>query len=831
MSEATSDRTTVQADAPQPDQSYLLERLSPLGWTPEGNSITLPSTATGDGKEYQYPLFEADADGNLVINYYTPTGAKAEYRRAGAKWPKHYQVVRWRTPRVRLDGSIEKYKHPSGTGTRPWFAPNIIAGYNTGQECETIVLVEGVLKAYALAMHGVHAIGLSGIHNLKDRESGTLHQHTLDVLKALKPRQVIFLHDADCRRLSDRWPEHPETDLYRRPNSFFTSARNMGELLKDYARMVGFRAWYMHVLGDSFTLPPKTEAPKGVDDLLLTYADAKVFAAGHRVTKDAEPVPPSEEQAAMLRSEAYQEVVEDLLSVGRPPRHFERRDLDRPDKLRDYFHLRSADSFYIAHQEAIGEKEFVYDGTKYQWDEGEKGLKVKVPSVARRYVRVGVDYYKYIRKPNPYSEQLEEHLVKWSRKTIVEDHGQHFPEHILKLEAFTNYPDHVAYQEIKNNCLNSYARFMHQPSMDGEEPVYTLKFLRHIFGGGTVRTAHPKRPGEVIEVNELDLGLDYIKLLYERPTQLLPILCLVSRKRGTGKTTFFDWLQVLFGANATQIGARDLEGDFNAHYASKLLAIIDEALVGKRESVEKLKHMSTAKQIMVNTKGVTQYPQPFFCKFLLGSNNVRDFIRTDEDEVRFWVRDIPPIPKADLDITIMEKMVAEIPDFLEYLGKRKMATEPLFRSWFHPPLLMTEALKEVQRHSVATARHSIEEYIAAVFMAKPELKEITMTVKDLRKEVFPGTKVEEKYIREMLKYDMGLKPGVNLKGEEKPMRYSYWRFTEAHTGNGHVEKTLQEVKSTYPQRYWVFPRNRFVDTQAETAEPEVVGEEVEELPF
>ncbi len=826
-------------EAPPPDLTYLHERLQPLGWTEAANHITLPADAAGDAKERTYPLFEADADGNLVINYYAPTGHKAEYRRAGAKWAKHYQVVRWRTARVRADGSIEKYKHPAGTGTRPWFSPNIIAAFNAQQEVDTIVMVEGVLKAYTLSLHGVHAIGLSGIHNVKDKETGTLHADTEKVMKLLKPRQVVFLHDGDCRRLSDKWPEQPETDLYKRPNSFFTSARNMGELLKDLARMVGFRAWYMHVQSDSMELPPKTEAPKGVDDLLLAIADAAVYEASRPMLpapgKEEELEPPAPEVVDKLRQEAQQAVVDDLLNFSRPPRHFERRDLDRPDKLRDYFHLRSADSFYIAYQESIGDKEFVYDGTRYQWDEGEKALKVKVPSVAKRYVRVGVDYFKYIKKPNPYSDQLEEHLVKWSRKTIVEDHGPHFPGHILKLEAFTNYPDHMAYQEIKNNCLNSYARFMHQPSMDGEEPTCTLKFLRHVFGTGTVRVQHPKRPDEHIEVNEVDLGLDYIKLLYERPTQLLPILCLVSRARGTGKTTFFDWLKILFGANATQIGARDLESDFNAHYASKLLAIIDEALVGKRESVEKLKHMSTAKNVMVNTKGVSQYEQPFFCKFLLGSNNVRDFIRTDQDEVRFWVRDVPAIPKADMDINLMDKMVAEIPDFLEYIGKRRMATEPLFRSWFHPPLLMTEALSEVQRHSISTARHTIEDYITAVFMAKPELKEIHMSVKDLRGEVFAGTRVDEKYIREILKYEMGLAQSVNAKGEPAPQRYSFWRFREEHTAAG-IEKKMVEVASTYAQRYWVFPRHRFMEGEAaptEQHEPQAAAEpiEAEELPF
>lgn len=804
------------SELPPQDLTYLHERLMPLGWTEATNSILLPATQSGDGKEHRYPLFEADADGNIIINYYHPSGAKNEYRRGDAKWGKHYQVIRRRVPQARGDGSLEKYRHPAGTGTQPWFSPNLITAFQQGTEVESIVMVEGVFKAYMASLQGIHAIGLPGIHNAKDRDTGTLHAGTVEVLKRCKPKQVIFLHDGDCRRLSDKWPEKPDVDLYTRPNSFFTSARNMGNLLKDYARMIGFQSWYMHVVSDSFTVLPKTEAPKGLDDLFLAYADAKVHEGG-KGGKEA------------IRARAYAEVADDLLAVSRPPRFFERRDLERPEKLRDYFHLRSADSFYSAYQEDIGEKEFVYDGTKYEWNSTEKSLTVKVPSVAKKYVRVGVDYYKYIKKPNPYSQRLEEHLVKWSKATIIEDHGKHFTNHVLKLEAFVNYPDHVAYQEIKNNCLNSYARFMHEPAVDGEEPVHTLKFLRHIFGEGTIRVAHPKRPGEMMEVGELELGLDYIKLLYERPTQLLPILCLVSRARNTGKTTFFDFLQVLFGANCCFIGGRDLDSDFNSHYASKLLAIVDEALVGKRESVEKLKNMSTAKQIMVNNKGVAQYPQAFFCKFLMGSNNVRDFIRTDEDEVRFWVRNVPPIPKADLDTTLMDKMVEELPDFLEYIGKRKMATEKLFRSWFHPPLLMTEALREVQRHSISTARHTIEEHIRAVFMAKPGLDHFHMSTKDIKREVFTGTRVDEKYIREILRDEMGVPAGINTKGEAAPRRYSFWRFREEHTSAG-AQMKLVEVESTYPQRCWMFKRNRFIEDADEPAMDEAI-EEMEPLPF
>lgn len=836
------------------DHTYFHERLDPLGWTPERNVVRLPASIAGDKKEHEYPLFDVDEHGDLLINYYQPNGAKAQYKRANSNVSKDYQVVRFRVKQMRADGSELKYKVPGGTGTLPWLPPNVIEAFNAGRHIDTLVMTEGVLKAFAGYVNGVYMIGLPGIHNLKDKAVGTLHPWILQVIKACTPKEVIFLHDGDCRSLSRKWPEEdPTVDLYERPNSFFASARNMGELLKDYARLYGFRTYYMHVASEAFEVPPKTEAPKGFDDLLLAYQEAKVYAAGHRVTKDAELSLPTGEKAAALRAAAIKEVVEDLVSVSRPPRFYERRDLDRPEKLREYFHLKSADQFYAAYQDRIGDKEFVYDGTQYQWDEGEKMLKVRKPSIAKRYVRVGINYFKYVKKPNPHSQQLEEFLEKWSKPTIVEDHGKHFCEHVMKLEAFVNYPDHVSYQEIKNNCLNSYARFMHVPDPDAEPPVHTLKFLGHIFGTGTVSVPHPRKVDEhgrpvMITVNELDLGLDYLKLLYEQPTQMLPIFCPVSKARGTGKTTFFDLLQVLFGANCTFISARDLESDFNYHYASKKIIIIDEALVSKRDSVEKLKSLSTAKQIMVNNKGVAQYAQAFFGVFLMGSNNVRDFIKTDDDEVRFWVREIPRIRAEDNDTELMTKLVDEIPALLALLIKRPMATEKLFRSWFHPPLLVTEVLQEVRKHSAPNAQRQIEGWLKGVFYAT-RAEEILMTTKDLKAEIFRNNStVEEKWINQLVEENMGVKRWEK-NGKSATRSYSYQRIVERKDGTGSTID-VETVNVKVPQRPFVFKREDLIDNATwEMVKPEPEhngngavrngqkelvggdGDEVDDLPF
>ena len=53
-------------------------------------------------------------------------------------------------------------------------------------------------------------------------------------------------------------------------------------------------------------------------------------------------------------------------------------------------------------------------------------------------------------------------------------------------------------------------------------------------------------------------------VLYTEPTQMLPILLLVSNERRTGKTTFLRFLKMMFGKNATFNTNEDFRSQFNA---------------------------------------------------------------------------------------------------------------------------------------------------------------------------------------------------------------------------------------------------------------------------
>ena len=183
---------------------------------------------------------------------------------------------------------------------------------------------------------------------------------------------------------------------------------------------------------------------------------------------------------------------------------------------------------------------------------------------------------------------------------------------------------------------------------------------------------------------QLEMGLDYVQLMYQRPKQMLPILCLVSKERQTGKTTFCNFLNDLFGENCIIVGNNAFTGQFNGFLAGKILVCCDETKLADRsdtvEVTEKLKRMATERYTMIEFKGQDAQQLPNFAKFILCSNNERNFVYTDKEEVRFWVRKVGHLDAVNTHI--LEAIHDEIPGFLYYLNNRKLSTEERTRALF-----------------------------------------------------------------------------------------------------------------------------------------------------
>ena len=189
--------------------------------------------------------------------------------------------------------------------------------------------------------------------------------------------------------------------------------------------------------------------------------------------------------------------------------------------------------------------------------------------------------------------------------------------------------------------------------------------------------------------------MDYLQLLYLQPIQKLPILLLVSEERNTGKSTFLNFLKLLFQNNVTFNTNEDFRSQFNSDWAGKLLIVVDEVLLNRREDSERLKNLSTTLSYKVEAKGKDRDEIAFFAKFVLCSNNEYLPVIIDAGETRYWVRKIDRLQSDDTDF--LQKLKAEIPAFLHFLQHRQLSTKKESRMWYAPSLLHTEALQKIIR--------------------------------------------------------------------------------------------------------------------------------------
>ena len=290
------------------------------------------------------------------------------------------------------------------------------------------------------------------------------------------------------------------------------------------------------------------------------------------------------------------------------------------------------------------------------------------------FIRVGTTLYKLVNQPRLDGGYVKKRIV-WNNETLRQDYGKHFLATVPKYDGFCTVPDHVNYRPIVDKFLNLYEPIDHKPMESDFHSIRSL--VEHIFG------------------EQYELGMDYLQLLYLQPVQKLPILLLVSEERNTGKSTFLNFLKALFQNNVTFNTNEDFRSQFNSDWAGKLLIVVDEVLLSRREDSERLKNLSTTLSYKVEAKGKDRDEIAFFAKFVLCSNNEYLPVIIDAGETRYWVRKIDRLQSDDTDF--LQKLKAEIPAFLYHLQHRQLSTEKESRMWFAPSLLHTEALRKIIR--------------------------------------------------------------------------------------------------------------------------------------
>ena len=336
-------------------------------------------------------------------------------------------------------------------------------------------------------------------------------------------------------------------------------------------------------------------------------------------------------------------------------------------------------------------------------------------------MRVGTTLYKVVNQPCA-SGGYEKRRVIWNNSTLRQDYGKNYLATVPKYDGFCTVPDHLNYRKEIDGFLNLYEPIEHTPQIGDFPNIRSL--VLHIFG------------------EQYNLGLDYLQLLFLQPLQKLPILLLVSEERNTGKSTFLNFLKAVFGDNVTFNTNEDFRSQFNSDWAGKLLIVVDEVLLNRREDSERLKNLSTTFNYKVEAKGKDRTEIAFFAKFVLCSNNEYLPVIIDAGETRYWVRKINPLQNDDTNF--LQKLKEEIPAFLFFLTQRELSTEKESRMWFNPKLTHTAALQKIIRSN----RNRLEIEMAELFldiMSNMNVESVSFCLNDLMTLLIYSQVKAEKY--------------------------------------------------------------------------------------
>lgn len=387
----------------------------------------------------------------------------------------------------------------------------------------------------------------------------------------------------------------------------------------------------------------------------------------------------------------------------------------------------------------------------------------EIKKIAKNYKRIGTDYYLYATILTAKKEPVKM-LKRWRKTTIKEDYGTKVFDEIEKFIDFVLVPDNSKnYKRNIGNCYNIYEPIKFTPEK-GEFKMTEI-FLEHVFG------------------EYLNVGLDYLTILFTKPAEKLPALCLVSKEQKTGKSTFLHWLQKIYGDNAVILGNEDFSSNFNTSWASKLVIGLDESFIEKRIIKEKIKRLVTDDNILAENKGVDKVRRDFIGKFILLSNNEDNFIHMETEDNRFFVLKAPTVQNENP--FLLEELIKEIPAFLYFLQERNLYHEKESRLWFRPEVYETEALKKVVKSSKTILEKTIVDYLSelidniSVLNESKEMDAIKITPMRLA----DALKEKIRYSNGMHIKIKGVFRSWGLEPAKKPTRFKYPVFETEYFEN------------------------------------------------
>lgn len=736
------------------NESYYQSRLRSLGISDALNTFEVPKTTGRENTDtgvvdlevtdtmVTQKMLETDEEDNIIINYFRLYGSPRTWRKEGERTLKVFQRVRLKSPKVltREDGSKYemKYAQAAGSPLFPYFPPRIINHYLQATKIPVLYVVEGEFKALKGSLHELDIIGIPSIHGFYDGEvKGKLHGDIQELIIKCKVKKVVYLTDADTLTL--KWAE--TKDLRKRASSFLSAVRdfrNSLQLLMDAEDIALSMCYFMH-------LRSSLEAEhKGLDDL-LSGLPAKI----PEIKKDLEEF--------------------DLARV-----YFSGKNLTDnryATSLNSYFGIGSPEAFYEIYKKYIGNREFRFGKSRYQWD-GEAVVHVRHEN-ADKFFRVGDNWMKIIQAPNKNNE-LEEEIIPFKITEITRDYKKHpdFIDQLQRYDAFCNVPNwNGTYQRKHGECYNVSNPLNHESKHGSIQ--HTIKYLKHVFGGsGALKEIFDDKTETYRRVECAELGdqftvaLDYLTLQFQRPMQSLPVPILVSKEQETGKTTFLNWLREIYGSNATILNNQQFQMQFNSHYISKFIIGLDEGFldVEKKAEKEKLKQLATAKEVFLERKGIDLKKFPYYGKLIICSNDADKVMGMDDEDRRWFVVKVPKLSKDEKDPFLEDKIKAEIPAWLDFIKSRQVFHKKETSLWFRTEYIITEQFLKVVEVTKSRIDQVVENFLKDHFLLyrdpviRMDLNSMLEIINDPKISKY---KVDGKDLNYYLTEKKGLKRGKN----------------------------------------------------------------------
>jgi len=371
------------------------------------------------------------------------------------------------------------------------------------------------------------------------------------------------------------------------------------------------------------------------------------------------------------------------------------------------------------------------------------------------FIRVGDKYFKLFKETNSHSSTVETQLVGWAKQTILDDYGKEIFVRIPKFTKFTNSPSHLDYISSGNGMYNVYNEVKHgskefDVTGDLSEIRHTISIIKHLFG------------------DTWKLGIEYFKVLWMLPKQRLPIVVFGSEEQNTGKSTFNEYLRMLFGYNTTTTSVDGMQSKFNASIANKLIVCIEETKSDNLQLVEKLKWYSTARILPVEEKYQSIYDSPFYAKFVILTNHPKKFLIIEKQDSRFWVNRVSSL-NGEADDDIYEKLRKEIPNFLHYIETLETkGSRPGARFYFDVEEYRTDALDDVIENTKNALQSDLEMILDEFGSNNIGLETIEFTCTDFKNNFMRYEKHSLKRLSSIFRDDMGL--------EMKKTAYNYTNF-------------------------------------------------------